>query len=548
MAEEVEKRAKVAWSDDLSHDSEEEREKERVAQLERELAETPIKPIYEPDELVTLVGYIMRITTLYDLRDEDWTDEAKQGIVDWICEPKDLILCIFFKGEKLKAISDIPLAPVFDLTYFSRAPDFVFKADTFHDDIVFGTFVDSVESNMIQMLEFVYAPYFFAINTWPDSVKSEFCSQIHTFLAKLTDMYYKMLGLTVLYIPREGQQLTFEKASADRELVKRLEGVVVYWTHQIKSCLEDQAFVASQKELLCPIRHITKILVTTHSTFIHQFQFLCDEIVQKVDEATSNIEFLQVIRQPCAILECVVDPDEISTHVPEIINLFRFIWQESPYYNTEARITNLFKALSNQIIILCKIYIKLESLFDGQTKKAMLEFSKCIDCCKKYREIYDVMVEAHSEAKPGSWELDTGIEEIEKINKPMFSGARGDQFEAKCEQIEHMFHDALDQVRQVSHTILDVQTPSWYDDVLQFRTVVKDIEVFEGVNHVEEAVVALYSLNNYSKRKNLRRIFKRKTAEVWAMFSDEVQEAKKDMVASRSQGPAELPSFAGRAI
>lgn len=65
-------------------------------------------------------------------------------------------------------------------------------------------------------------------------------------------MYYKMLGLTVLYIPREGQQLTFEKASADRELVKRLEGVVVYWTHQIKSCLEDTASVASQQELLCP--------------------------------------------------------------------------------------------------------------------------------------------------------------------------------------------------------------------------------------------------------------------------------------------------------
>ena len=65
-------------------------------------------------------------------------------------------------------------------------------------------------------------------------------------------MYYKMLGLTVLYIPREGQNLSFEKASSDRELVKRLEGVVVYWTHQIKSCLEDTAFVASQKELLCP--------------------------------------------------------------------------------------------------------------------------------------------------------------------------------------------------------------------------------------------------------------------------------------------------------
>lgn len=32
------------------------------------------------------------------------------------------------------------------------------------------------------------------------------------------------------------------------------------------------------------------------------------------------------------------------------------------------------------------------------------------------------------------------------------------------------------------------------------------------------------------------------------MFSDEVQESKKDMVATRSQHPADLPSFAGRAV
>ncbi|CAG4949533.1 unnamed protein product [Colias eurytheme] len=517
--DEERKRVKVTWSDDLSHNSEEERERERQAQLERELAQLPVKPVYEPEELQKLVSYIMDITTLYDLRDEDWNDETKAGIEDWITEPRALILCIYFKGDKLKAASDIPLSPVYDLMYFIRQPDFVFKAETFHDDIVFGTFVDSVESNMIKILELVYAPYFFAIRTWPDSVKSEFCSQLHTFLAKLTDMYYKMLGLTVLYIPREGQDLSFEKASADRELVKRLEGVVVYWTHQIKSCIEDQSSVASQKELLCPsdeydfwvyrhenlsallyqlrnpaVKHITKILVTTHSTFIHQFQALCDEINQKIKEATSNIEFLQ-------------------------------------------------------------------------------------------GDIYDLMAEAHSEVNPGTWELDTGsifnyidsfvqrcfdmldvcncmiifgrIDELEVIHKPMFAGARGDQFEAKCDQIEHMFHDALDQVRAVADTILDVQAPSWYDDVLQFRTVIKDIEiiienlvetVFEGVNHVEEAVVALYSLHNYSKRKSLRRIFKRKTAEVWAMFSDEVQEAKKDMVSARGQYPSDLPSFSGRAV
>lgn len=178
----------------------------------------------------------------------------------------------------------------------------------------------------------------------------------------------------------------------------------------LKKFLTDENLNALLHQLKNPaVRHVTKILVTTHSTFIHQFQSLCEEIIQKIKEAKSSIEFLQVIKQPCAILECVDDPDEISKHVPQIINLFRFIWMESPFYNSEARITNLFKALSNQIIILCRTYIKLDDLFcNGETKKALGEFSKCIDCCKRYREIYDVMAEAHNDVNPGTWELDTG--------------------------------------------------------------------------------------------------------------------------------------------
>ncbi|KAL4710618.1 hypothetical protein ACJJTC_003254 [Scirpophaga incertulas] len=168
MTEEV-KRTKVCWSDDLSHDSEEDRERERLAQLERELAELKVKPTYSPEELEKLIGYIMKMTTLYDLREEDWNDEAKKGIEDWLMEPQDLILCVYFSGEKLRAANDFPFNLVYDLTYFIRAPDQIFKVETFHEEIVFGTFVDSVEANMIEILENVYAPYFFAVSTWPES-------------------------------------------------------------------------------------------------------------------------------------------------------------------------------------------------------------------------------------------------------------------------------------------------------------------------------------------------------------------------------------------
>lgn len=55
-----------------------------------------------------------------------------------------------------------------------------------------------------------------------------------------------MLGLTVIYVPSEGVDLTGD----DKELLKRLEGVVAHWTTQIRLALSDQE-QATPNELLC---------------------------------------------------------------------------------------------------------------------------------------------------------------------------------------------------------------------------------------------------------------------------------------------------------
>jgi len=59
-----------------------------------------------------------------------------------------------------------------------------------------------------------------------------------------------MLGLTVIYVPLESREFTVEEGSADKELVKRLEGVMAHWNTQIKIALSDQE-QASPHELLC---------------------------------------------------------------------------------------------------------------------------------------------------------------------------------------------------------------------------------------------------------------------------------------------------------
>ncbi len=42
-------------------------------------------------------------------------------------------------------------------------------------------------------------------------------------MASLTDTTHKMEGVTVLYIPKEGADLTPEQASKNKDLVQRLE-------------------------------------------------------------------------------------------------------------------------------------------------------------------------------------------------------------------------------------------------------------------------------------------------------------------------------------
>lgn len=71
-------------------------------------------------------------------------------------------------------------------------------------------------------------------------VKMDFFSNLNAFLFNLTDFTYKMLGLTVMYVPVLSKELTAEKGSIDKDLVKLLESVVSHWTTQIKLTLIDE--------------------------------------------------------------------------------------------------------------------------------------------------------------------------------------------------------------------------------------------------------------------------------------------------------------------
>lgn len=133
---------------------------------------------------------------------------------------------------------------------------------------------------------------------------------------------------------------------------------------------------------------IIDMLLAAQSTYVRQFLMLKEEIEHGTVEAKSNIEFLSILKDTCAELKTCTTPASVAQYLPKMMHLFRTIWLNSPYYNTRERISNLFSALSNQIVIMCKDFINLTDVFAGRTKKSMKLLDECIKLCEDYKTLY----------------------------------------------------------------------------------------------------------------------------------------------------------------
>lgn len=133
---------------------------------------------------------------------------------------------------------------------------------------------------------------------------------------------------------------------------------------------------------------IIDILLAAQSTYIRQCLMLRDDIDDGIDEAKSNIEFLSILKDTCAELKACTTPASVAQYLPKMMHLFRTIWLNSPYYNTRERISNLFGALSNQIVVMCKGFINLVDIFAGKIRKSMKIVNECIKLCEDYMDLY----------------------------------------------------------------------------------------------------------------------------------------------------------------
>ncbi|KAM4749227.1 dynein axonemal heavy chain 2 [Rhinophrynus dorsalis] len=560
------------------------------------------------EEYLDLKPNLKQRVALSQLRPEVWTAELDAALDRFASDVNQNTLSVYFDPHiGLRVEPNVPAQNVEQLMYFIRKQRTRLNPENMEETLQFGCIRGSYIVALLRLMNGLYAPYIFSNTTWPESIRNNFSSHVHRFLATLTDTRYKLQGHTVLYIPIEAMKLGVEAAIKDKELVQRLETVMVHWTRQIKEVLSAQETVEMgessgpleeiefwrdrctdlsgiSKQLDKPgVKHIEQILEAAKSSYVGPFQKLSKQIQDGSVQAQSNLAFLSVLKQPFEELTSLQLKD-IPEKLPRLISLVRVIWVNSPYYNTSERLTSLFSKISNELIRLCSREVSLERVFHGYMASSRQVLKDCIQCCLAWKDHYMRAANVHQRFSKIGWVLDqTSIfaqvdafiqrckdllevclcqeqfgrwEDGKQTPLPCFSGHRAPQITRNLLEIEETFHKNLLILKSVKKTILDVKNTSWHDDYNRFRAGVKDLEVmmqnlintaFETVRGVEQGVELLDIFHHLSAREAIKRMFDKKTVQVYELFKEELELVNKELGKKLPTLPPHMCRLAGQA-
>ncbi|XP_076145705.1 dynein axonemal heavy chain 2 [Alosa pseudoharengus] len=549
-----------------------------------------------------------RRVALPGVTEASWKDEHNEEI-DLFIANNTLKLFVVYVDQYagLKTEFAMPSQSVEQLAYFIRADNAVILPETFESAVHFGMIRGSGSESLLRLMNGVFAPNVTLSGSWPESIKNNYLAHMHRYLTTLTDARFKLVGNTVLYVPMEAMQCTPEEAAKDKELVQRLEMVMIHWTRQIKEMLsaqetvetgdttgplEELSFWSSRcsdlsgisQQLQQPgVTHVRTILQMCKSSYVAPFCKLAKQIQDGSMQAQSNLAFLSLLREPCEEL-AQLKPSEGAPKLAHIINIIRFIWVNSVYYNTRERLTALLRKMSNEIIRLCCKEISLERIFQGYVISSKQSLNDCIQCCLAWKDLYLHTAQLHHKFSAKGWVLDqTSIfalvdafvqrckdllevcdcqqqfarrAEGHQVPLPCFGGRQGAEVTRRLLEMEAAFDKSLQILRSVRKGILDVKNTSWHDDYNRFRAGVKDLEVmmqnlinsaFETVNTVEEGVQLLDVFQHLSAREAIKRTIDRKTVDVYDLFNKELNLVNKELSRKTIHLPAHMPKNAGQA-
>ncbi|ORZ33974.1 dynein heavy chain and region D6 of dynein motor-domain-containing protein [Catenaria anguillulae PL171] len=605
-------------------------------------------------EYPNLEAKFLRLITLFGFQRTQWTDEHAATLADFAQNPNTNKLILYMttsaspqQQPKLIMGKTLPTHRVPELMYFiknaltgnnsssagkvgsgkrpststgslasgldvrSSAELEPITSMTLLKRVQYGTVTKSLLDSLVTLMNGVYVPLFVENRGWPDTVRKDFAGQLHKFMAVLTDTAFHSQGHTVLYVPKE-QLPPLDKLTENKDVIQRLESLLVHWTRQIKDVINNQNTTETSEtsgpldevafwrrrcddlsgirdQILRPeVQQITAVLEAAKSSYLDQFNRLSLLIQEGSMQAQDNLKFLSLLT-PCCEDLAKSEPRSVATILPKLLMIIRLIWANSRFYNTKERITSLLRKISNEIIRRCTAKISLEAIFFGDTAASIQSLQDSVACGEQWKATYARTTLHVAQYTKKHWDFDHSsifaqidafvqrcrdlLELCEgqmqfarklapggkKLPIPIFGGAKGAEIGKSLEDIEKSFESHLAHLWTIRDLILDVKATRWHDDYNAFKQAVKDLEVmmqnviasaFEGATTVQTRVDLLELFSYLAKRDGIKRTVERKTADVYQAYLAELNAVKADFETHR-KSPAIMaahPPYAGAAL
>nr|XP_033195881.1 dynein-1-beta heavy chain, flagellar inner arm I1 complex-like [Bombus vancouverensis nearcticus] len=554
----------------------------------------PEKPIFSEKDLIALVKYVKDLT-IYSCNGVSWNEHSDETIQEYFKNPSYTVLTTFYDKDELNAMLDIPIHASKGFTYFLRSSWQIYTPENFLKTVSFGSINNNIKSNVLKFVENMYAPIVLHSEDYASFLRNDVFLNLHEFIVHLMEEVYKPMDRTILYVPKERLLQTFlksdignyfllgtnkttavsEEDERKRKLVDRLEKVVCFWIRQIRRAtmtsmrrqinnIQDEVDYWNAKHSnlnhLCTqllnteVRLIIDILKNLHSPSASELEKLTIHIDARLEEASSNLMYLNILLRFCKNLNI---PEDVENSVTEALLLILFIWTESSFYSTKRNIKILCRALSSQIMEQCKRYIKLDVALGSNPEMGIQMLEKCIFCCNVYKTIYDnVMINVTCRINLNrKWDINQQ-EVFSKINIfkqrcydvieicealivfgrdvkiGLIGGPNGTEYEAYLREIESLFYENLNEIIMARDIVFDVTGSIWFIKIKQFRYMDLQLEnmvvnlindIFKNVKNIEEGIEAIYVLQKFKKRENLRELLQKKWIQIWKIFNNEIE-------------------------
>ena len=556
-----EERKKKEEEERLKKEEEERLKKEEEERLRLEEEKRKKKEEDEDKRVIFLVQCLIESSFVKDKNDERLTKDIVNKLFDFLDKPKCVQLFLKFKDEKEdELICRENILELYDPTInkesqdnFSGMQNFVSRSDyefffffkkkpcritkkNMHEQIVYDKVDGNIDKYLLDKMKESLSDRIFNLN-WPEGIKNDLISNMHKFLIILNQSYFQELNKVVLYIPREN--VSGSEASKDKELVARLESIMIEWTNQIRDFLSNQdnasnredfdineeisylesrnsnlAAISDQlenKELIDIVNTLSKTRASSEN--LKGFKDLKDKILEQKYITSDTHRFLKILKSPCdKIRNPKTEIKEIKPILMEIMNKIRVITEFCDTYKTPEDVDNLLKKVSFQLIhkFTQKIQENDKNImteYNDKLYQNILDINKCInDWVSIYNQFQEriEMFEKNEELKK-KWKKDkkhsqTVFYELETFQKrcnnleeiclcqlqfgknknssinPIWGGTKRFEITKQLNDIKEKFDDKMYMLFKSGNNVLNTKVNKWQEEFRIFSKHVEDLE------------------------------------------------------------------------